>query len=119
MLFSFASVFLFLVVGFIFLAITLVLSRLIQSKGQPGTDKYIPYECGETTVGTSRFQFNARYYVITLIFVIFDVEALFIVPWAIVFRNLGWFAYFEMMLFIAILVVGLAYAWEKGALEWL
>jgi len=118
MLFSFASVFLFLVVGFIFLAITLVLSRLIQSKGQPGTDKYIPYECGEVPEGSAWIRFNIRFYVFALIFIIFDVEIVFLLPWAVVFKRLGAFAFIEGLIFIVILVVGLAYVWKKGDLEW-
>ncbi len=118
MLFSFASVFLFLVVGFIFLAITLVLSRLIQSKGQPGTDKYIPYECGEVPEGSAWIRFNIRFYVLALIFIIFDVEIVFLLPWAVVFKRLGAFAFIEGLIFILILVVGLAYVWKKGDLEW-
>ena len=118
MLFSFASVFLFLVVGFIFLAITLVLSRLIQSKGQPGADKYIPYECGEVPEGSAWIRFNIRFYVLALIFIIFDVEIVFLLPWAVVFKRLGSFAFIEGLIFIGILVVGLAYVWKKGDLEW-
>lgn len=118
MLTDYALLGVFFIVGVLFPIAAFVTSWFIRPKKVVG-DKTIPYECGETTVGASRFQFNARYYVITLIFVIFDVETLFIVPWAVVFRALGWFAYIEMMVFIAILVVGLAYAWKKGALEWL
>ena len=118
MLFSFASVFLFLVVGFIFLAITLLLSRLIQSKGQPGVDKYIPYECGEVPEGSAWIRFNIRFYVLALIFIIFDVEVVFLLPWAVVFKRLGAFAFIEGLIFIGILAVGLAYVWKKGDLEW-
>jgi NADH-quinone oxidoreductase subunit A len=118
MLFSFASVFLFLVVGLIFLAITLLLSRLIQAKGAPGADKYIPYECGEIPEGSAWVRFNIRFYVIALIFIIFDVEIVFLLPWAVVFKKLGSFAFIEGLIFIGILAVGLAYVWKKGDLEW-
>jgi len=118
MLFGFASVLLFLVVGFVFLAITLLLSRLIQAKGIPGTDKYIPYECGEVPEGSAWIRFNIRFYVFALIFIIFDVEIVFLLPWAVVFRKLGSFAFVEGLVFIGILVVGLAYVWKKGDLEW-
>ena len=80
--------------------------------------KLSPYECGEVVKGTSRVQFNVRYYLFALIFVIFDVEVLFVVPWAVVFKQLGVVAYVEMLIFIFILTLGLAYAWKKGALEW-
>ena len=118
MLFRFASVFLFLLVGFVFLAITLFLSRLIQAKGAPGTDKYIPYECGELPEGSAWVRFNIRFYVVALIFIIFDVEIVFLFPWAVVFKKLGSFAFIEGLIFIAILAVGLAYVWKKGDLDW-
>jgi NADH:ubiquinone oxidoreductase subunit 3 (subunit A) len=118
MLLGFSSVLLFLVVGFIFLAIVLVLSRLIQAKGIPGIDKYIPYECGEVPEGSAWIRFNIRFYVFALIFIIFDVEIVFLLPWAVVFRKLGAFAFIEGLIFIGILIVGLAYVWEKGDLEW-
>src|SRR5512135_170655 len=118
MSFGFASVLVFLVVGFIFLAIALILSRLIQSKGKPGIDKYIPYECGEVPEGSAWIRFNIRFYVVALIFIIFDVEIVFLLPWAVVFKRLGAFAFIEGLIFIGILIVGLAYVWKKGDLEW-
>jgi NADH-quinone oxidoreductase subunit A len=118
MLSSFASVLLFLVVGFVFLAFTLILSRLIQPKGKPGADKYIPYECGELPEGSAWIRFNIRFYVLALIFIIFDVEIIFLLPWAVVFKKLGAFAFIEGLIFIGILLVGLAYVWKKGDLEW-
>jgi NADH:ubiquinone oxidoreductase subunit 3 (subunit A) len=118
MLFSFGSVLLFFVVGFIFLAITLLLSNLIQSKGVPGEEKYIPYECGEVPEGSAWIRFNIRFYVIALIFIIFDVEIVFLLPWAVVFQRLGAYAFIEGLIFIGILVVGLAYVWKKEDLEW-
>jgi NADH-quinone oxidoreductase subunit A len=118
MLLGFSSVLLFLIVGFIFLTIVLVLSRLIQAKGIPGIDKYIPYECGEVPEGSAWIRFNIRFYVFALIFIIFDVEIVFLLPWAVVFRKLGAFAFIEGLIFIGILIVGLAYVWEKGDLEW-
>jgi NADH:ubiquinone oxidoreductase subunit 3 (subunit A) len=118
MLLNFASVLLFLVVGFAMLAFTLLLSRLIQAKGKPGKDKYIPYECGEVPEGTAWIRFDIRFYVFALIFIIFDVEIVFLLPWAVVFRQLGSFAFIEGLIFIAILAVGLAYVWKKGDLEW-
>jgi NADH-quinone oxidoreductase subunit A len=118
MLFGFTSVLLFFSIGFIFLAITLVLSRLLQSKGKPGLDKYISYECGEIPEGSAWIRFNIRFYVLALIFIIFDVEIVFLLPWAVVFTKLGAFAFIEGIVFIGILAVGLAYVWKKGDLEW-
>ena len=118
MLLGFSSVLLFLVVGFVFLVVVLVLSRLIQAKGIPGIDKYIPYECGEVPEGSAWIRFNIRFYVFALIFIIFDVEIVFLLPWAVVFKRLGAFAFIEGLIFIGILIVGLAYVWKKGDLEW-
>ena len=118
MLFSFASVLMFLVVGFLLLAAVLWLSRLIQPAGKPGPDTYIPYECGEVPEGTAWIRFNIRFYVFALVFIIFDVEIVFLMPWAVVFKQLGSFAFIEGLVFIGILVVGLAYVWKKGDLEW-
>jgi NADH:ubiquinone oxidoreductase subunit 3 (subunit A) len=118
MLFSFAGVLLFLVAGSIFLALALLISRLIQPKGKPGTDKYLSYECGEIPEGSAWIRFNIRFYVLALIFIIFDVEVILLLPWAVVFRKLGLFAFVEGLIFIFILAVGLAYVWKKGDLEW-
>jgi NADH-quinone oxidoreductase subunit A len=118
MLFSFASVLMFMVVGFVLLVFVLWLSRLIQPMGKPGPDTYIPYECGEVPEGTAWIRFNIRFYVFALVFIIFDVEIVFLMPWAVVFKQLGSFAFLEGLVFIGILVVGLAYVWKKGDLEW-
>jgi len=118
MLFGFACVLLFFIIGFVFLALTLLISRLLQAKGKPGDDKYIPYECGELPEGSAWIRFNIRFYVLALIFVIFDVETVFLLPWAVVFKRLGSFAFIEGLIFIGILLVGLAYVWKKGDLEW-
>jgi NADH:ubiquinone oxidoreductase subunit 3 (subunit A) len=115
---GFSNVLIFLIIGFIFLAFTLILSRLIQPKGTGGPDKYIPYECGEVPEGSAWIRFNIRFYVIALIFIIFDVEIVFLLPWAVVFKSLGPFAFLEGIIFIGILAVGLAYVWKKGDLEW-
>ncbi len=82
-------------------------------------EKLTTYECGENPVGSAWVQFNIRFYVFALIFVVFDVEAVFLLPWATVFRELGIVAYLEGLAFIAILVVALAYVWRKGDLAWI
>jgi len=115
---SFFGVLLFLVVAFIFLVFLLLLSRLLQAKGVPGEGKYLPYECGEVPEGSAWIRFNIRFYVIALIFIIFDVEVVFLFPWAVVFKELGPFAFIEGLIFIGILIVGLAYVWKKDDLEW-
>jgi NAD(P)H-quinone oxidoreductase subunit 3 len=107
--------FLFMVVGL--LAFTLVLWWAIRPS-RFSEEKLTTYECGENPSGPAWIQFNIRFYVFALIFIIFDVEAVFLLPWAVVFRELGLLAYVEGLVFIGILVVALAYVWRKGDLEW-
>jgi NADH-quinone oxidoreductase subunit A len=119
MLFSFSSVLIFLGVGFVLLAVALILSKLLQPAGKDAPDKYIPYECGEVPEGSAWVRFNIRFYVCALIFIIFDVEIIFLLPWAVVFKSLGPFAFVEGLIFITILAIGLAYVWIKGDLAWI
>ncbi len=118
MLFSFSGVLIFLGVGFVLLVVALILSRLLQPEAKDATDKYIPYECGEVPQGSAWIRFNIRFYVCALIFIIFDVEIIFLLPWAVVFKTLGPFAFVEGLIFIVILAIGLAYVWKKGDLAW-
>jgi NADH:ubiquinone oxidoreductase subunit 3 (subunit A) len=85
---------------------------------RPDPIKSATYECGVETEGDALGQFNVRYYLIALLFVIFEVEAVFLYPWAVAFRHLGIFAFVEAVLFVLILVVGYVYAWRRKALEW-
>lgn len=101
----------------VFAILPLVLARLIAPR-KPSPLKQMPYECGIEPVGDSWVQFRVQYYIYALVFVIFDVETIFIYPWAVGFRQLGLPGFVEMMIFLAILAVGLVYAWKKGALEW-
>jgi NADH-quinone oxidoreductase subunit A len=100
-----------------FVASVLVLARLI-SPGRRSATKAQTYETGETTVTDPWRPFPVRYYVFALLFLIFDVEAAFLYPWAVIYRELGVYGFFEMVIFVLILGVGLAYAWKKGALKW-
>jgi NADH:ubiquinone oxidoreductase subunit 3 (subunit A) len=95
----------------------LLVAWLVRPK-KPNPIKNSTYECGIETIGDTWVQFKAQYYLFALIFVVFDVEAVFIFPWALAYRQLALYGLVEMVLFIAILVGGLAYAWRKGALEW-
>ena len=95
----------------------LILARFIHPK-KPGASKSAPYECGIESTGDPWVQFRVQYYVYALLFVIFDVEAVFILPWAIVWKGLGPVVFAEMAVFLGILLVGLVYAWKKGVLEW-
>src|SRR5712691_12218937 len=112
-----AAILVFLVMGIGFLAMNLVIWRIIRPS-RFSEEKLTTYECGENPTGSAWIQFNIRFYVFALIFIIFDVEAVFLLPWAVVFRQLGLLAFAEGLVFIAILVVALAYVWSKGDLEW-
>jgi NADH-quinone oxidoreductase subunit A len=105
-----------LVVGFV--ASVLVLARLIAPSRRSSREKGNVYETGEARVTDPWHPFPVRYYVFALLFLIFDVEAAFLFPWAVIYRSLGLYGFVEMVIFVLILVVGLAYAWKKGALEW-
>jgi NADH-quinone oxidoreductase subunit A len=85
---------------------------------RPYREKQSPYESGAQPFSDARVPFPLRYYIIAMLFVIFDIEVIFLYPWAVVYRQIGLFGLVEMILFIAILLVGYFYAWEKGALEW-
>jgi NADH-quinone oxidoreductase subunit A len=114
---QYSTVLIFLLVGAGFVIFNLLLGRLIRPNN-PTPEKLIPYECGEEPVGPAWVQFNMRFYIIALCFLIFDVEIVFLFPWGVVFRDLGLFAFVEMLIFIFILVVGFAYIWAKGDLRW-
>jgi NADH-quinone oxidoreductase subunit A len=115
-LYVYVGLFLLMVVGFV--ATTLVIARLIAPSRQSSKAKRMTYETGEMTVTDPWRPFPVRYYVFALLFLIFDVEAAFLYPWAVVYGNLGLYGFVEMVIFVAILGVGLAYAWKKGALKW-
>jgi NADH:ubiquinone oxidoreductase subunit 3 (subunit A) len=107
----------FLLLAPVFPALALVIPRLIAPR-KPNPLKMQTYECGIETVGDSWVQFHVQYYIFALVFLIFDVETVFLYPWAVAFDRLSLFAVLEGILFILILVAGLVYAWRKGALEW-
>jgi NADH-quinone oxidoreductase subunit A len=81
-------------------------------------DKMEPFECGESPIVSPKLRFSIKFYLVALFFVIFDIEAVFLYPWAVLFKDLGMFGFVEMMIFIAILTIGLIYVWRRGALEW-
>jgi NADH:ubiquinone oxidoreductase subunit 3 (subunit A) len=120
-----SAILVFLIMGIGFLVMNLIVWRIIRPS-RFSEEKLTTYECGENPTGSAWIQFNIRFYVFALIFIIFDVEAVFLLPWAVVFRRLGeegegWarlLPYFEGLVFIAILVVALTYVWRKGDLEW-
>ncbi len=108
---------LFFIVGVIIPGAALLVPWLIAPK-KPNRIKQSTYECGIETVGESRVQFKAQYYVFALVFLVFDVETVFLFPWAVALKKLPMFAVFEGILFILILVAGLVYVWRKDMLEW-
>jgi NADH:ubiquinone oxidoreductase subunit 3 (subunit A) len=118
MLQDFTYVGLMTVIAVIFPFIPIALAMLLSPK-KPGPVKNATYECGLETTGNSWIQFRVQYYLYALIFVIFDIETVFLYPWAVSYGGLGFFALLEMFVFLGILVVGLVYAWRKGALEWM
>lgn len=114
---EYLAVLCFILAGTGIVLFTFFLARLIRPRN-PYKEKGIPYECAELPVGDSWFKFNNRFYIFALLFVIFDVEVVFLFPWAVAFGELGLFALIEMVVFILILFFGLFYAWRKGVLKW-
>ena len=96
---------------------SLIFSTLIGQK-KPSKVKLAPYECGCEPVGSARERFSIKFYLIAMLFILFDIEAVFLYPWSVIFKRLGMFGLVEMGVFIAILFVGYVYVWKKGALEW-
>ncbi len=85
---------------------------------RPSREKLSPYECGIPPVGDARERFSVSFYLVGMLFILFDVEAVFLYPWAVVYKGLKWFGFLEMLLYIGILLAGYIYIWKKGALDW-
>jgi NADH-quinone oxidoreductase subunit A len=125
---EFGEILLYIVGGALFIIITLFVSKLVRPN-RPNTEKLLAYESGEEAVGPAWTQFNIRFYIVALIFILFEIEIIFLFPWATVFANKelmqqtdgawGWFAVIEAVIFIVVLALGLAYAWAKGHLDWI
>ena len=119
----FATVFIFVLIGFVFAGLALGVAKLLRPNN-PNPAKMTSYECGELPSGSSWIRFNVRFYLVALFFLVFDVEVIFLYPWAVVFKSLyphpelGALVFWEMVIFLAILAVGLAYVWVKGDLNW-
>ena len=97
--------------------VILLLSSLV-GRGKKNAAKLQAYECGMRPTGDAREPFSVKFYLVAMLFILFDVEAIFLYPWAYVFRELGWFGFTEMMAFIAVILGGYIYLWKKGALDW-
>lgn len=108
---------LFVGIAMAFGVVTLVLSYVVQPK-YPESEKLSAYECGSEPFSDARMPFPVRYYIFAMLFVIFDIEVIFLYPWAVVYGQIGLFGLVEMLVFIALFLVAYVYAWRKGALEW-
>lgn len=124
---EFGKIFIFLIIGIVLVSVTIFLSKML-AVNKPTPLKLTSYECGEEPTGNSWVQFNSRFYVIALIFLLFDVEMVFIFPWTTVFGQKilieadpmwGWLTLIEMFVFIGILLIGLMYVWRRGDLDWI
>jgi len=104
-------------IAFAFAVAVVVLSRLIGQK-KPSEVKLAPYECGMPLLSSAQERFSIKFYIVAMLFILFDIEAVFLYPWAVMFKRLGIFGFVEMGVFIIILLVGFVYVWKKGALEW-
>jgi len=117
MLENYFPVLLFIIVAMVMGVAPLVLGRLL-GPHRPDAAKNSPYECGFEAFEDARMKFDVRYYLVAILFILFDLEIAFLFPWAIVLKEIGLFGFVSMMVFLAILVVGFIYEWMKGALEW-
>jgi NADH-quinone oxidoreductase subunit A len=117
MLLNYLPVLVYMLICIGLIGVIVLLSELLGKKKHFQT-KDLPYECGMDPIGDARSRYTVRFYVIAMFFIVFDIEAIFLYPWAVIFKSLGWFGFWEMLVFIGLLVVGLVYVWGKGALEW-
>ena len=100
------------------IGVALLIVGTVLGPKRPTAEKLSPYECGFEPFEDARMQFDVRYYLIAILFIVFDLEIAFIFPWALVFRDLGVFGLIEMGVFLSLLLIGFVYVWKKGALEW-
>jgi NADH-quinone oxidoreductase subunit A len=111
----FLGVALALSTSFVFLP---MIAAKFTGASNPYPDKLAEYECGFPAFEDSRSQFDVRFYLVAILFIIFDIEVAFLFPWAVAFKSIGWFGFWSMMVFLGVLTVGFIYEWKKGALEW-
>ena len=117
MLESYFPVFVFILIGVVF-GVAPVISGLIVAPYRPDSEKLSPYECGFEAFEDARMKFDVRYYLVAILFILFDLEVAFLVPWAVVLKEMGSVAFWSGMIFLLILTVGFVYEWKKGALDW-
>src|ERR671931_556174 len=114
---GYIPIFIFMGIAFAFPLVTLFVARLIRPQ-TGGAGKLMPYECGVDPDSDARQRYAIRYYVVAILFVIFDVETIFLFPWAIIYKQLAWFGLIEMLVFLGILIIGYVWIIKKGALDW-
>ena len=102
----------------LFIGLALLAAPFLVAYRAPDQEKLSAYECGFNAFDDSRMKFDVRFYLVAILFIIFDLEVAFLFPWAVSFGEMGWFGFWSMMLFLAVLTVGFIYEWRKGALEW-
>ncbi|MFA6301883.1 MAG: NADH-quinone oxidoreductase subunit A [Legionella sp.] len=117
MLFQYMPVLVFIVIGIVLGVAMMGLGSLF-SKHKPDSAKNSPYECGFSAFESAHLPFDVRFYLVAILFIIFDLETAFFFPWALALRKIGWFGFGGMMLFLGLLVIGFIYEWKRGALEW-
>ncbi|MEM7463041.1 MAG: NADH-quinone oxidoreductase subunit A [Pseudomonadota bacterium] len=100
------------------IGLALLIAPFVVAYKAPDAEKLSAYECGFNAFDDSRMKFDVRFYLVAILFIIFDLEVAFLFPWAVSFGSLGWFGYVSMMIFLAVLTIGFIYEWKKGALEW-
>lgn len=117
MLTEFGKIFIFILLAVVFVAIAIFAAKLIRPS-RPSKEKQLIYECGENIVGSPWVKFNIRFYVVALIFLIFDVEVILLFPWALTYKEFGLYGFLAGIIFLLILGLGMAYEWRKGDLDW-
>ena len=116
-IYGYIPIIIFFLIAVLLPVVLLGVSRLVQRRVFE-REKLMPYECGIDPIGDARERFSVRFYIVAMLFLVFDVETIFLFPWAVIYDRLALFGLVEMLVFIGILVVGYYYAWRKGALEW-
>ncbi len=117
MLTEFGKIFIFLLIAIIFVIVVLITSKILRPS-RPTKEKLLTYECGENPIGSPWVKFNIRFYVVALIFLIFDVEVVLLFPWALAYKEFGFAGYAVGLIFLFVLGLGMAYEWRKGDLDW-
>ncbi|MDQ0327343.1 NADH-quinone oxidoreductase subunit A [Rhodopseudomonas julia] len=117
LLLSYLPIVIFIALALV-IGLALLVSPFIVAYRAPDPEKLSAYECGFNAFDDARMKFDVRFYLVAILFIIFDLEVAFLFPWAVAFHTVGWFGFWSMMVFLAVLTIGFVYEWKKGALEW-